>query len=143
MLTSQSRQKWVKEILRRFKSINICSLPRCIYQYCNFNPYLKEEFRHFKQRYLNFLYNSKNVRKLYKDENYKEDQLFSDMTGSSNARVIETVISNIMHTQFSELELKDQKLNKNIQNLQKNNDDKRENDRKKYSEVIYISLGEK
>ena len=52
------------------------------------------------------------------------------MTGSSNARVIETVISNIMHTQFSELELKDQKLNKNIQNLQKNNDDKRENDRK-------------
>ena len=65
------------------------------------------------------------------------------MTGSSNARVIETVISNIMHTQFSELELKDQKLNKNIQNLQKNNDDKRENDRKKYSEVIYISLGEK
>ena len=88
------------------------------------------------------MYNSKNVRKLYKDENYK-DQLFSDMTGSSNARVIETVISNIMHTQFSELELKDQKLNKNIQNLQKNNDDKRENDRKKYSEVIYISLGEK
>lgn len=76
------------------------------------------------------MYNSKNVRKLYKDENYKEDQLFSDMTGSSNARVIETVISNIMHTQFSELELKDQKLNKNIQNLQKNNDDKRENDRK-------------
>ena len=88
------------------------------------------------------MYNSKNVRKLYKDENYK-DQLFSDMTVSSNARVIETVISNIMHTQFSELELKDQKLNKNIQNLQKNNDDKRENDRKKYSEVIYISLGEK
>ena len=88
------------------------------------------------------MYNSKNVRKLYKDENYK-DQLFSDMTVSSNARVIETVISNIMYTQFSELELKDQKLNKNIQNLQKNNDDKRENDRKKYSEVIYISLGEK
>ena len=94
-------------------------------------------------RYLNFLYNSKNVRKLYKDENYKGDQLFSDMTVSSNARVIETVISNIMYTQFSELELKDQKLNKNIQNLQKNNDDKRENDRKKYSEVIYLSLGEK
>jgi len=89
------------------------------------------------------LYNSKNVRKLYKDENYKGDQLFSDMTVSSNARVIETVISNIMYTQFSELELKDQKLNKNIQNLQKNNDDKRENDRKKYSEVIYLSLGEK
>ena len=88
------------------------------------------------------MYNSKNVRKLYKDENYK-DQLFSDMTVSSNARVIEAVISNIMYTQFSELELKDQKLNKNIQNLQKNNDDKRENDRKKYSEVIYISLGEK
>ena len=65
------------------------------------------------------------------------------MTVSSNARVIETVISNIMYTQFSELELKDQKLNKNIQNLQKNNDDKRENDRKKYSEVIYLSLGEK
>ena len=41
------------------------------------------------------------------------------MTVSSNARVIETVISNIMYTQFSELELKDQKLNKNIQNLQK------------------------
>lgn len=89
------------------------------------------------------MYNSKNVRKLYKDENYKGDQLFSDMTVSSNARVIETVISNIMYTQFSELELKDQKLNKNIQNLQKNNDDKRENDRKKYSEVIYLSLGEK
>jgi len=89
------------------------------------------------------LYNSKNVRKLYKDENYKGDQLFSDMTVSSNARVIETVISNIMYTQFSELELKDQKLNKNIQNLQKNNDDKRENDRKKYSEIIYLSLGEK
>ena len=65
------------------------------------------------------------------------------MTVSSNARVIETVISNIMYTQFSELELKDQKLNKNIQNLQKNNDDKRENDRKKYSEIIYLSLGEK
>lgn len=89
------------------------------------------------------MYNSKNVRKLYKDENYKGDQLFSDMTVSSNARVIETVISNIMYTQFSELELKDQKLNKNIQNLQKNNDDKRENDRKKYSEIIYLSLGEK
>ena len=65
------------------------------------------------------------------------------MTVSSNARVIETVISNIMYTPFSELELKDQKLNKNIQNLQKNNDDKRENDRKKYREVIYLSLGEK
>lgn len=89
------------------------------------------------------MYNSNNVRKLYKDENYKGDQLFSDMTVSSNARVIETVISNIMYTQFSELELKDQKLNKNIQNLQKNNDDKRENDRKKYSEIIYLSLGEK
>lgn len=89
------------------------------------------------------MYNSKNVRKLYKDENYKGDQLFSDMTVSSNARVIETVISNIMYTPFSELELKDQKLNKNIQNLQKNNDDKRENDRKKYREVIYLSLGEK
>ena len=89
------------------------------------------------------MYNSKNVRKLYKDENYKGDQLFSDRNVSSNARVIETVISNIMYTQFSELELKDQKLNKNIQNLQKNNDDKRENDRKKYSEVIYLSLGEK
>lgn len=48
-----------------------------------------------------------------------------------------------MYTQFSELELKDQKLNKNIQNLQKNNGDKRENDRKKYSEAIYISLGGK
>ena len=89
------------------------------------------------------MYNSRNVRKLFKDENYKGDQLFSDMTISSNARVIETVISNIMYTQFSELELKDRKLNKNIQNLQKNNGDKRENDRKKYSEAIYISLGGK
>lgn len=89
------------------------------------------------------MYNSRNIRKLFKDENYKGDQLFSDMTVSSNARVIETVISNIMYTQFSELELKDQKLNKNIQNLQKNNGDERENDRKKYSEAIYISLGGK
>lgn len=53
------------------------------------------------------------------------------MTVSSNARVTETVISNIMYTQFSELELKDHKLNKNIQIVQKNNGDKRENDRKK------------